>query len=211
MPFPHPEDTDINGLLCAGGDLSPNRLIDAYSQGIFPWPQEGMPLLWFCPVQRGVLDFENFKVPKSVKKLIDRQKFKITFNENFESVIEECARIPRDGETGTWILPEMQRAYIELHRRGIAQSVEAWVDDQLVGGLYGVYINGLFSGESMFYKESGASKVCLVYLVEKLKQQGDTWIDIQMVTPVLEQFGGKYINRKKFLKRLKEKPKASTN
>ena len=109
----------------------------------------------------------------------------------------------------TWILPDMQKAYMELHRRGIAKSVEAWQDGKLVGGLYGVQVNGLFAGESMFFKESGASKVCLVHLVEKLKSEGATWIDIQMVTPVLELFGGRYIARKNFLKRLEEKSKAS--
>lgn len=207
MHFPHPEEADIHGLLCMGGDLTPERLVEAYSQGIFPWPQQGLPLLWFSPPRRGVLDFSEFRVPRSVKRLLLKEPFVLTMNQAFPKVIQQCASIPRDGETGTWILPEMQEAYSELHRRGIAHSVEAWQNGELVGGLYGVFVNGLFSGESMFYKVSGASKACLVHLVNDLRARGCTWMDIQMVTPVLQMFGGKYISRAKFLERLKVAPK----
>ena len=187
-----------------GGELSTDILIEAYSQGIFPWPQEGFPMLWFCPLRRGILDFSKFHIPKSVRKLIKRGDFNVTFNQAFPKVIENCAKVPRDGETGTWILPDMQQAYCELHNKGIAHSVEAWAGDQLVGGLYGVFIKGLFSGESMFFHRSGASKVCLVQLVEHLQKQGCEWMDIQMVTPVMELFSAEYINRKKFLQRMRE-------
>lgn len=205
MKFPHPEQTDSHGLLCAGGQLSCELLIEAYSQGIFPWPQEDIPLLWFCPPERGVLFFKNFHIPKSVKKIVDKNEITLTMNQDFSSVIENCSKIPRSGESDTWILPEMVEVYKELHQKGLALSVEAWRGEKLVGGLYGVLINGVFSGESMFFFESGASKLCLIHLVEHLKSQGHEWMDIQMVTPILEQFGGEYIARKKFLDML---PKA---
>ena len=200
--FPHPNQADDQGLVAVGGDLSSEVLVDAYSHGIFPWPQESMPLLWFSPPERGVLDFDEFKVPKSVDKLIKKQSFRITKNQAFEQVIALCARIPRDGETVTWFLPAMEEAYVTLHQQGLAHSYEAWRGGDLVGGLYGVSIGGLFSGESMFFTESGASKVCLVQLVEDLRGEGHQWMDIQMVTPVLALFGGKYIAREDFLHRL---------
>lgn len=203
--FPNPETSHPDGLVAMGGDLSSGTLEEAYSKGIFPWPQQGLPLLWFCPHERGVLFFKNFKVPKATQKKIKQQFFEITFNKDFQAVIENCARIPRNHESGTWILPEMVEAYTELHRQGKAISVEAWRNQQLVGGLYGVIIDGVFSGESMFFKESEASKVCLVHLVEFFKKQGHQWIDIQMVTPLLEQFGGEYIPRQQFLAMLKQK------
>ncbi|MEM7645642.1 MAG: leucyl/phenylalanyl-tRNA--protein transferase [Pseudomonadota bacterium] len=201
--FPDPENANSDGLLAMGGDLSLATLQSAYTQGIFPWPQEGFPLLWFSPPQRGVLFFEKFKVPKTTQKAINKNTFQITINEAFSDVIRSCAKIPRDKESGTWILPEMIEAYENLHLKGYAKSVEAWVDGDLVGGLYGVDFEGLFSGESMFFKTSEASKVCLVALVEELQKEGRTWMDIQMVTPLLEQFGGEYIPRKKFLDMLK--------
>lgn len=202
MKFPDPEHSNADGLLLVGGELNTEVLLDAYSKGIFPWPQEGYPLLWFCPKERGILEFENFKIPKSTQKKLKQNEFSISFNQAFDQVIENCSKIPRNHETGTWILPEMVAAYKELHKQGYAMSVEAWKAEQLVGGLYGVLVNGLFSGESMFFKETEASKVCLVHLVEKLKSEGHSWIDIQMVTPLLEQFGGAYIPRRQFLNRL---------
>ena len=188
-----------------GGDLKLETLKLAYSQGIFPWPQPGYPLLWFSPPERGVLFFRNFKIPKSTQKLIKKSEFKITMDQDFPQVIENCARVPRDAESGTWILPEMVDAYKGLHKKGMAHSVEAWRGEKLVGGLYGVLVDGVFSGESMFFKESEASKVCLVHLVDHLKENKHEWIDIQMVTPLLEQFGGEYIPRHQFLKMLKDR------
>lgn len=185
-----------------GGDLNTESLESAYTQGIFPWPQEGYPMLWFSPPERGLLFFENFKVPKTTKKALKNNEFTITFDNAFDQVIESCSRVPRSHETGTWILPEMIEAYKQLHKQGNAYSVEAWQGDELVGGLYGVNFNNIYSGESMFFKVTEASKVCLVALVEKLKTSGLKWLDIQMVTPLLEQFGGEYIARKQFLKML---------
>jgi len=201
--FPDPNSADPQGFLCAGGKLTPEVLIDAYGHGIFPWPQEGQPILWFSPPERGVLDFQDFRVPRRFQQERKKMTFDVTKNRDFAQVIENCARVPRKGEQGTWILPEMQRAYLELHSRGIAQSYEAWDGERLVGGLYGVVVNGLFSGESMFFKASGASKLCLVTMIEDRKFLGESWVDIQMVTPVLKSFGGRYILREDFLARLK--------
>ena len=206
MKFPDPESTDSEGLLCVGGDLSQETLELAYSQGVFPWPQEGLPLLWFCPPRRGILFFKEFKIPKSTRKIFNKKTFKLTLNHEFGQVIENCAKIPR-GNGGTWISPEMIEAYKKLHSRGKAISVEAWWEGQLVGGLYGVLIKGVFSGESLFFKKSEASKLCLVYLVESLKPLGHQWMDIQMVTPVTRQFGGQLIPRKTFLNLLKDRQK----
>ena len=217
-----------------GGDLSPRTLESAYSQGIFPWPVaqdyelssmdvipvwklfattklcgspelKKFPLLWFCPPQRGVLFFEDFKIPKSTRRIFKKKVFELTLNRDFERVIESCAEVSR-GE-GTWILPDIVEAYKKLHYRQKAVSVEAWCRGELVGGLYGVLVKGVFSGESMFFKKSEASKLCLVYLVEHLKSLGHRWIDIQMVTPVTEQFGGRLIPRKAFLNLLKARQK----
>lgn len=207
MKFPNPESTDSEGLLCMGGNLDPDTLESAYSQGIFPWPHKGLPLFWFCPPQRGVLFFEEFKIPKSTRSILKKKTFELTLNREFGQVIENCARISRGDGKETWILPEMIDAYKELHHRGKAMSVEAWFEGKLVGGLYGVLVKGVFSGESLFFKKSEASKVCLVYLVEFLKSKGHRWIDIQMVTNVIEQFGGRLIPRKVFLDLLKNRKK----
>ncbi len=205
--FPDPEQANANGLVAVGGDLSAATLEEAYTSGIFPWPQQDYPLLWFSPPERGILRFQDFKIPNSTQRKIKQETFKLTMNQAFMQVIENCARIPRHHENRTWILPEMVQAYSELHRLGHGISVEAWFEDHLVGGLYGVLFKGVFSGESMFFKKSEASKVCLVHLVEELRQQGHTWIDIQMVTPLLEQFGGVYVPRSQFLKMLKQRQK----
>lgn len=202
--FPDPRTAGEEGLLCIGGDLSVETLKEAYHVGIFPWPQEGLPLLWFSPPQRGVLDFDEVHWPRRFLRELKNQKYTVTFNQAFSQVIEECAKVPRSHETGTWILPEMQKAYIRFHGSGYAHSVECWDGDELVGGLYGVYVDGVFSGESMFYKVDNASKRCLYALIEKLKSSGIQWLDIQMVTPVLKTFGGKYISRDEFLMRVSQ-------
>lgn len=204
MKFPNPEQADAHGLLCVGGDLKPETLIEAYSHGIFPWPQKDVPLLWFSPPQRGVLFFEKLKVPKTLKKQMAKKPFEITMNKDFSGVIENCARVPRN-EGGCWIIPEMVEAYKRLHQMNLAFSVEAWQQGNLVGGLYGVEIQGVFSGESMFFKESGASKICLVHLANHLKAEGHQWMDIQMVTPVLKTFGGEYVSRKTYLVMLEDR------
>lgn len=200
--FPDPRDATEDGLLCIGGDLQLPTLLEAYGRGIFPWPQEGYPLLWFSPPQRGVIDFADVHFSHRFMRDARKSNLNFTFNRAFEQVIEACATSPRSHETGTWILPEMQRSYIRFHQAGFAHSVEAWRDGQLVGGLYGVYVSGVFSGESMFYRETNASKLCLYRLIEFLKRKGLQWMDTQMVTPLVAAIGGKYVSRNEFLDRL---------
>lgn len=202
--FPDPRHSDENGIVYIGGEPSVENLLDAYSKGIFPWPHKGWPLLWFSPWERGVLDFENFKIPKSTKKQLKKMDFKITVDRAFDEVIAHCVSQKRDETGGTWITPEIVEGYKKLFRAGFAHSIECWQQDVLVGGLYGVYVQGVFSGESMFFKLSGASKACLIATVETLQSMGHTWFDIQMVTSVLEQFGGSYIPRADYLQRLKK-------
>jgi leucyl/phenylalanyl-tRNA--protein transferase len=215
--FPDPRATGSDGLLHVGGALTVDNLVEAYRSGIFPWPQEGLPILWFSPVKRGVLDFSEVHWPRSFlrevrandakRRCLDPSHLNVTFDQDFRSVIEACATVPRKIQdsnvaAGTWILSEMQEAYLQMYLAGFAHSVECWRGGELVGGLYGVYVDGVFSGESMFHRLSGASKICLYYLIEQLRSMGMSWIDIQMVTPVLETFGGKYISRDEFLARV---------
>jgi len=202
--FPDPRSTLADGLVMVGGSLSVERLLEAYSFGIFPWPQDDLPVLWFSPEWRGVLDFKDLHVSQSFLKLWRKKKFKITVNKSFETVIRSCRIQRRPGQLGTWITPEMERAYIDFHRAGYAHSVECWLDGMLVGGVYGVYVGGVFSGESMFYTVSNASKVALYALIEKLKSEGHSWMDIQMVSDGLKSWGGKYIHRDQFLQRLNQ-------
>lgn len=200
--FPDPRLAGEDGLLCVGGDLRVETLVQAYWNGIFPWPQEGVPLLWFSPAKRGILDFSDLHWPRRFLRELKDDSYRITFDTAFERVIHECAAIPRTHESGTWILPPIEGAYSRFHQAGYAHSVECWQGDELVGGLYGVYVGGVFSGESMFYKVKGASKRCLYALIEKLTAAGLRWMDIQMVTPVLQTFGGKYVSRDEFLSRV---------
>jgi leucyl/phenylalanyl-tRNA--protein transferase len=214
IKFPNPRSAGEDGLLCFGGDLEVATLLQAYGNGIFPWPQEGLPLLWFSPFERGVLDFERLHWSRRFLRSLKAgapegenkgaAKFKVTFNQAFSKVIAECALVPRSHETGTWILPDMEEAYVRFHEAGYAHSVECWQNDELVGGLYGVYVDGVFSGESMFYKASDASKRCLFALTAKLQENGVRWMDIQMVTPVLEKIGGHLISRDDYLARLEK-------
>ena len=209
IEFPDPRSAGDDGLLCVGGDLEIDTLACAYGQGIFPWPQEGLPLLWFSPLERGVLDFSDVHWPRRFLRLINQELFEIRFDSDFLNVIRQCAKQPRAHEPGTWILPEMQQAYTRFHKAGFAHSVEAWQNGELVGGLYGVFVNGVFSGESMFHRVTDAGKVCLFHLIAKLQAAGIQWMDIQMVTPVLETFGGKYISRDEFLRRLRYRSSSS--
>lgn len=207
IQFPDPIVSDENGIVAVGGELSVENVLKAYSLGIFPWPHGNLPLLWFCPPERGIIDFKNFKIPESVKKDLRKKNFRMSYNQAFDDVIDGCASQKRPGQKGTWITPAIKKTYRKLHQLGYAQSVECWNGDELVGGLYGLYVQNVFSGESMFFKESGASKACLIALVEKLKSLGHAWFDIQMVTPVLELFGGEYLAREEFLKLLKSTQK----
>lgn len=203
--FPDPMTDTIEGVIGYGGRLTVGNLIEAYRQGIFPWPHEGYPLLWFCPDRRGVIDFKDLHLPQSFKRWLRRHsEWSWTWNESFEKVIEHCQKQKRRGQNGTWITTEIIRAYTELHRKGYAHSLEIWNEQrELVGGIYGVQVNGYFSGESMFHLTSNASKLALYRLIEKLRSEGHQWMDIQMVTSVSEQFGGRLISKKEFLKRLR--------
>lgn len=184
-----------------GGRWNLETVRAAYRKGIFPWPQPDAPILWFSPDPRGVLDFEEFHVPKRLMRFARQCPWVFTRNEAFEEVMRACAEQPRPGQDGTWIQPEMVPVYTELHRAGEAMSFECWEDGVLIGGLYGVLIDGLFSGESMFHHRTDASKMCLWKTVEYLIENGHRWMDTQMVTPVIEAFGGKYISREEFLQR----------
>ena len=192
-----------NGLLCAGGELSPERLVEAYSHGIFPWYSEGDPVLWWSPDPRMVLFPNELKVSRSLRKTVARGTYDIRFDTAFGRVMEECAA-PREGQMGTWILPEMVAAYTRLHVRGLAHSVESWDGDELVGGLYGVSLGDAFFGESMFSRATDASKVALVALVERLSAAGCRVIDCQQATAHLASLGGREIPRAAFVRLLQE-------
>lgn len=191
-----------DGIVDVSDDLRIERLLEAYSFGIFPWPHEDLPTLWFCPEERGVLDFARVHVPRSLQKFLRHCAWTVTFNRCFDDVLAACAEAPRPGQDGTWITPKMARAYIDFHRAGYAHSVEVWDGEELIGGMYGVYVAGVFSGESMFYRRTNASKFALLKLVEFLRAQSLEWMDIQMVTPLLELFGGRYVSRAAYLERL---------
>lgn len=191
-----------DGLIAYGGDFSVELLREAYTKGIFPWPQEESPILWFSPDPRGVLDFADFHVPRSLQKWARRNShLRVTLNQAFKEVVRQCRLQARPGQSGTWILPEMEDAYTQLFKFGEALSIEIWDGDGLIGGIYGVVVGGVFSGESMFHLKPNASKLALWKLVEVLQSKGHHWMDIQMVTPVLAGFGGKLISRDEFLTR----------
>jgi leucyl/phenylalanyl-tRNA--protein transferase len=192
-----------NGLLCAGGDLSPERIVAAYSRGIFPWFSDGEPILWWSPDPRMVLFPDELKVSRSLRKTIARRTYETRVDSAFRAVIEECAA-PRDGQSGTWIVPEMVDAYTRLHELGFAHSVESWKDGALVGGLYGIALGEAFFGESMFSRASDASKVALVHLVERLKAGGCRVIDCQQATGHLASLGAREIPRTRFAQLLRE-------
>lgn len=191
--FPKPELSEEDGLLAIGGDLSLERLILAYSNGIFPWYNEGEPILWWCPKPRFVIIPEEVKISKSMNKIIKKEEFKVTFNNDFKGVISSCKSI-RENNEGTWITDDMTNAYINLFNHGYAMSVETYLNEELVGGLYGVILGKCFFGESMFSKVSNASKIALIKLAEKLRDEGFIFIDCQMHTKHLESMGGKYID-----------------
>lgn len=200
--FPYLEA--IDDIVAVGGILDTETLLAAYTRGIFPWPQVGYPMLWFCPQKRGVLDFSDLHIPKSLSKFIRHsgERYHFTVNTHFSKVIESCQVQKRPNQQGTWILPEIKKAYIQFHLDGYAHSVECWRDDALVGGIYGVLVDGVFSGESMFHHEENVSKLSLLYLIDWLKSKNIQWMDIQMITPVTEAFGGRYISAKEFFARL---------
>jgi leucyl/phenylalanyl-tRNA--protein transferase len=179
-------------------------LVSAYSQGIFPWPHDGYPLLWFCPWERGVLKFEDLHVSRSLAKASRRVSWQATTDKAFEEVIRACSNVPRPGQNGTWITDDVRAAYEKLHRAGYAHSFEVWEGEELVGGIYGVYVKNVFSAESMFFRRSNASKWALWQLVIFLQNHGLEWIDVQMVTNVSESFGAKLIAQKDFFDLLRK-------
>lgn len=200
LVFPHPSLADEDGLLAVGGDLSIDRLMLAYENGIFPWYNEDSPILWYAPLERFVLSPPKMKISKSLQQVLKTGKFEVTYDRNFPEVIRSCADISRKDQDGTWIVADMQEAYIELHRAGYAHSIEVWENNLLVGGLYGVQVGKVFCGESMFSKASNASKIALVFLA---KNFGLELIDCQIPSEHLAKLGAEIIPQKDYLLILK--------
>ncbi|RAJ13754.1 leucyl/phenylalanyl-tRNA--protein transferase [Arenibacter echinorum] len=201
--FPDIEKADDDGLLAVGGDLSPERLLLAYKNGIFPWFNEDSMILWWSPDPRMVLFPNKIKISKSMAQVIKSNKFRITWNTRYEEVVDACSAIKRKGQDGTWITPEMKSAYLKLHQMGIAKSIEVWENDLLVGGLYGIDLGNVFCGESMFSKRSNASKFAFISLAQELQQKEYKLIDCQVYTAHLESLGAEEIPRKQFIEILK--------
>lgn len=208
--FPPPQLAEDNGVLAVGGDLSEERLILAYSSGIFPWPHEGLPLLWHSPDPRTVLVPSEIHVGRSLEKSIRRGTYEVRLDTAFRQVMRGCSEKERPNQDGTWITDEMIEGYVALHRRGLAHSVEAWRGDELVGGLYGVSLGGAFFGESMFAEAPDASKVAFATLVRQLDRWGFDFVDCQVHTEHLERFGAVEWSRTRFLAALKKALKKPT-
>ncbi len=201
--FPRGDDADNEGLVAIGGDLSPERLLMAYKRGIFPWYDGSIPL-WWCPDPRFVIYPPELKVSKSMLQVFKKNEFDFTANKAFSEVIENCKTTYRPGQQGTWISDAVKNAYTELHHLGHAHSYEAWFNNELVGGLYGVKMGNIFFGESMFSHQSNASKAAFIWAVEQLKNEGTVLIDCQVYTQHLESLGAKFITRKFFLEILEK-------
>ena len=200
--FPPPAHAEPSGLLAIGGDLRPERLIEAYKSGIFPWFSEDDPILWFSPDPRLVIFPDGLSVSKKLQKTIRQGELEVRFDTSFREVVESCAKSQRKGQSGTWITDDMISAYSELHKRGYAHSVETYFEGDLVGGLYGVSLGGAFFGESMFFEKTDASKVALYYLVERLKLWDFDFIDSQVPNEHMKSMGGKEVDRDSFLSML---------
>lgn len=201
--FPPVHLAEPDGLLAMGGELSVERLVLAYKNGIFPW-YEGDVILWWCPHPRFVLFPDELKISKTSKMLLKKSDFKFTINKAFKEVIQHCKNIKRPGQTGTWITGDVEDAYIKLHEMGYAHCAEVWKDDKLAGGLYGIRIGKVFFGESMFSKESNASRFAFLQYVQHLKEEGVQLIDCQVYTEYLESFGARMIDRDEFISQLKK-------
>lgn len=201
--FPPAEETSSEGIIAVGGDLSPERLLLAYQNGIFPWYNEDEPILWWCPEERMVLFFEDLRITKSMKKVILRKEFQVTFNTAFKNVISNCQQSPRKDQDGTWISDEIIEAYCKLHELGYAKSVEVWQNNELVGGLYGIDLGDVFCGESMFSKVSNASKVAFIHLAKQLEMANYKLLDCQVYNNHLASLGCIEIDRDDFLMILK--------
>lgn len=201
LEFPPVECANAEGLLAVGGDLSSERILLAYQNGIFPWFNEDSLILWWSPDPRMVLFPEKIKISKSMEKIIKRDQFRLTKNTCFELVLEQCSAIPRAGQEGTWITEKMKKAYIKLHQKGYAKSYEVWENDALVGGLYGIDLGHVFCGESMFSSVSNASKFAFIKLAQECQEKA-VFIDCQLHTPHLESLGAEEIRRADFIKLL---------
>ena len=201
--FPPVSQASFQGVLAVGGDLSSERLLLAYKSGIFPWFNPGEPILWWAPKSRMVLFFEDLVVSKSMRNVLNRNVFKITFNQNFKEVISNCSSVKREGQHGdTWISQDMIDAYCKLHEMGIAKSVEVWQNNELVGGLYGIDLGDVFCGESMFSKVSNASKIAFISLAQHLKKENYKILDCQVYNEHLDSLGCREIDRDDFMKLL---------
>ena len=197
ISFPPVQLAEDDGLLAIGGDLSQERLLLAYQNGIFPWYSEETPIMWYSPHERFVIYADELHISSSMKKFLKKEPFVITQNQAFEQVIRACANIERKDQDGTWIVPDMIEAYIKLHQNGYAQSVEVWQNDKLVGGAYGIPVNKVFCGESMFSKTSNASKAALIFLLTSGEYN---MLDCQMPTGHLASLGGKMISREEYMR-----------
>jgi leucyl/phenylalanyl-tRNA--protein transferase len=210
LVFPDPEGADADGVVAVGGDLRPERVLLAYASGIFPWPVRGLPLMWFSPDPRMLLDFGDVRITRSLRRSL-RRPWRRTFDTAFGEVVRACAKVSRHGQRGTWITPKMVAAYEALHALGFAHSVEVWdEDDRLIGGLYGVSIGRMFAGESMFQHVSDASKVAFVTLAAQLDAWEFAFIDCQLHTDHLESLGAQEWPRCEYLARLREVVEAPT-
>lgn len=201
--FPSVELADENGLLAVGGKLTCERLLNAYTKGIFPWNNVEEPVCWYSPDPRFILFPENLKVSHSMRSIINKKRFTFSIDNAFTDVIKNCRIAKRKGEDGTWITDEIEDAYTMLFNKGLAHSAEAWLDNKLVGGLYGVQMGKVFFGESMFANESNASKFAFIHYVKTMEQKGIELIDCQVYTPHLESLGAEFIPRNKFTRLLK--------
>jgi len=208
--FPDPSNANPEGFLAYGGNLEPETLIQAYTQGIFPWYDDSSPIMWWSPDPRMILFPKEMKISNSLKHTLNSGKYKCSFDHSFKEVISQCARVSRAGQKGTWITSEMQKAYLKLHKMGLAHSVETWKNDQLIGGLYGISLGSAFFGESMFHHMPDASKVALYYLNEHIKKWDFDFIDAQTPTSHLKSMGAKEISRDKFLNLLGKSMKKPT-
>lgn len=202
IEFLDPYSAGDDGLVAVGGQFTHDNLLKAYSMGVFPWPTDEDSIYWVSPIERGVMFLEDLHIPRSLRKDRERSSFTFTIDQDFPSVIAACAAAARPGQPGTWIIDSMIAAYCNLHQMGYAHSVEVWDGDELVGGLYGVEVQGIYAGESMFHRRSNASKFALLHMLDHLRERGAQWIDIQMVTPHMAILGGKAIPRHEFLELL---------
>lgn len=208
--FPPVADALPEGLLAIGGDLSVPRLLLAYENGIFPWYSNNDPIMWWSPDPRCLLYHSKLKVSKSMRNVLNRNNYRITFDQEFDAVIEACAKIERKGEDGTWITKDIKSSYVALHELGLAHSVEVWMDDELAGGLYGVSLGGMFFGESMFSKRSNASKIAFIHLSHVLAEKGFLAVDCQVMNSHLASLGAINVPRVDFISLLNESLKMPT-